>query len=90
VRHRAKKLIPGESDDEVVGAQVRSHERHHPLEQLVAGAVTLGVVDGLQSDDIDVGDDEQGGGPAAAIQFVVEVGQARGPARVLPSAGRSP
>lgn len=52
-------------------------ERHDSLEQLVAGGVALGVVDGLQSDDVDVGDDEPSAGPAAAVQLVVEVGQAR-------------
>lgn len=38
--------------------------------------MTLCVVDGLQSDDIDVGDDELGASSAAAIQFAVKVGQA--------------
>lgn len=77
VGHREEELVTTESDDQVVGAQALLDERHDALEQLIAGAVTLGVVEGLESDDIDVGDDEQAGGPAAAIQFVVKLGQAR-------------
>ncbi len=53
------------------------YERHDPLKQLVAGAVTLRVVDRLQPHDIDVGDDQQAGGPVAAIQLAIEVRQAR-------------
>jgi hypothetical protein len=51
-------------------------ERHHLLEQIVASAVTLRVVDGLQPDDVDVCDDEPSAGPVTAIEFVVKVGQA--------------
>lgn len=39
--------------------------------------MALGVVEDLQSDDVDVDDDKRRARPAAAIQLVVEIGQAR-------------
>lgn len=45
------------------------------LEQLVAGSMTVGVVDSLEADDVDVGDDEQARGPTGTIDLQVEVRQ---------------
>jgi len=43
---RAQKLVAAETDDEVVGAQMRVDQRDDAFEQLVAGAVALAVVEG--------------------------------------------
>jgi hypothetical protein len=55
---------------------VHFQQRHHLLEQLVARAVPLRIVDGLQPDDVDVCDDEPPAGSVTAIEFLVKVGQA--------------
>ena len=47
--------------------------RDRPLEQLVAGAVTLAVVERLEPDDVDVGDDEQAVAATAALELVIEL-----------------
>ena len=77
VRHRAQKLVAGETDDQVVGAQVLGDQRDDALEKPVAGVVTFAVVELLQSDSVGVGEDERAAGPAAAVEFAVKVGQAR-------------
>ena len=54
------------------------------LEQRVAGGVALAVVERLQPDDVDVGDDERRCPSAAAVELVVELGE---PGRAGPRAG---
>ena len=54
-------------------------QRDDALEHLVAGVVSLAVVERLEADDVDVGDYETAGGPAAAIELVAEVREARRP-----------
>ncbi len=55
------------------------HSPPRPARQLVACLVSLAVVERLEADDVDVGDHETAGGPAAAIELVAEVRQARRP-----------
>ena len=78
VRHHAEKLVAAETDDQVVGAQLRSDVRHDAGEQLIAGAVALAVVAGLQPDDVGVCDDEPPAIAPAAVELVVEVDKAGG------------
>jgi hypothetical protein len=56
---------------------------HCLLQQPVAPAVPVGVVERFEADDVDVGDGEQACRPAGAIDLVVEVRQA-GRARARP------
>jgi hypothetical protein len=57
-RHHAEELVAAEADDQVVGTQVIANRVDRGLEQLVAGGMSMRVVDRLQSHDVDIGDDE--------------------------------
>jgi hypothetical protein len=56
---------------------------HDALKQIVPRRMAVRVVDGLQTDDVDVGNDEHRLSPAGTIDLVIEVRQSR-PARSRP------
>lgn len=47
-----------------------SNQRHDALEQLVAGRVTIAVVQDLQPDDVDICGDQRGVDAATAVKLV--------------------
>ena len=57
-----------------------ANRAHDTLQQLVAGRMTVRVVDRLQADDVDVGNDEEALRSASTIDLVIEVRKPR-PAR---------
>src|SRR5215210_1307699 len=74
---RAHELVAADANDDVVRAQLRTDRADRALQQPVARGVPMEVVDRLQADDVDIGDDEPAGEPASAIDLVIEVGKPR-------------
>src|SRR5581483_1929604 len=86
VRHRAEKLITAVAHDNVIGTQGFPHRRRSEAEELVAGSVTLVVVDLFQLVYIDEGKHERAAGPAGTLDLAPdlhETGPARPDARQL-------
>ena len=76
--HHAHELVAAVADDQVVGTKVAANRADRSLQQRVAGTVTLQVVDRLQTDDVDIGDGEQGRRSARPLDLPFEVRQACG------------
>src|ERR1019366_9579230 len=74
--HHAQKLVAADPNDQIIGAQMTADAVHCALQQRVTRGMTLRVVDGLQADDVDVGQ------PRAGPSFC---GHVRSPDQCAPS-----
>ena len=65
-------LVTAVTNDRVEGAQVRSHGPDECLQDMIAGGVTIAVVDALHSVDVDEGDNEPPIGAQSAVDLMPE------------------
>jgi hypothetical protein len=77
--HHAHEFVAADTNDQVIGAQMTADRVDRVLQQRVAGAVTVCVVDRLQADHVDVRDSERRHRSAGTSDLVIKVLQARRP-----------
>jgi hypothetical protein len=85
IRQRAHKLIATEPHDQVVGAQTRPQGIGDGDEKRISGAVTLGVVDSLQTVDINTRDHQFFGSTPRTIYLPPKLLE---PGSTLPDVGQ--
>lgn len=75
IGENAEELVTAHPNHQIVGAQVSPHDAHRALQETVPGRMAVSVIHPFQADHINIGDHELAGGPAGAINLVVQIGE---------------